>query len=69
MRRYKNCNVENVIMHQQLIKISLSLSHSKFKYVISQFTSLLVMDAGKDPASAGGWVMGLVTHPNSSIVR
>lgn len=56
-------------MHQQLIKISLSLSHSKFKYVISQFTSLLVMDAGKDPASAGGWVMGLVTHPNSSIVR
>lgn len=69
MRHYKNCNVENVIMHYQLMEISLSLCHSKFKCVISQFTSLLVMDAGKDPISAEGWVMVLVTHPNSSIMR
>lgn len=69
MRYYKNCNVENVIVNYQLIKISLSVSHSKFECVISLFTSLLVMDAGKDPTSAEGWVMVSVTHPNSSIVR
>ncbi|KQK74884.1 hypothetical protein AAES_151618 [Amazona aestiva] len=36
---------------------------------IKQFTPLLVTDASKDPINTKGWVMGLVVHPNSSIMR